>query len=412
MDLATFRDLLAPSGQAALKSALSLEPREANFLGHFQILSRSYPADLARAALEAAILRGEATSKFPFADRLYFTREALEQASSFEVSAYRVERFRTFPELADLGCSAGGDTLALAAIAPTLGIDLDPLRLAMAQANLQAMGLAERSRCLRANLTQPLPFRRKDNLALFFDPARRAAGRRVFSVRDYFPPLSLVSDWLPHFPAIGVKISPGVNLAELDVYDAEVEFISLRGELKEAVLWFGPLKTAYRRATILPGPHSMDVPAVELLAEPKSVGLAVLLPDRPAERISEPLAFLYEPDPSILRAGLVATLGEQLDAFQLDTDIAYLTSGKLTPTPFARAWAVEDWFPFGLKRLRAYLRQRRVGQVVVKKRGSPLQPEALIHDLRLQGDQERVVFLTHLRGRPIVIVCYPSPSSK
>src|SRR3989337_2604997 len=108
MDLATFRDLLAPSGQAALKSALSLEPRGANFLVHVQILSLSYPADLARAALEAAILRGEATSKFPFADRLYFTREALEQASSFEVSAYRAERFRTFPYLAALGASAGG----------------------------------------------------------------------------------------------------------------------------------------------------------------------------------------------------------------------------------------------------------------------------------------------------------------
>src|SRR3990172_10903708 len=114
MELATFKDLLAASGQTALRAAVSLGPREVNFLGHFQVLSRSYSADLARAALEIAILRGEATSKFPFADRLYFTREALEQASSFEASAYRVERFRTSPDLADLGCSAGGDPLALA----------------------------------------------------------------------------------------------------------------------------------------------------------------------------------------------------------------------------------------------------------------------------------------------------------
>jgi hypothetical protein len=68
---------------------------------------------------------------------------------------------------------------------------------------------------------------------------------------------------------------------------------------------------------------------------------------------------------------------------------------------------VEDWFPFGLKRLRSYLRQRGIGRVVVKKRGSPLQPEALIHDLRLQGEQERVLFLTQLRGKPIVIVALP-----
>jgi hypothetical protein len=398
MELATFKDILAPSGQAALQAAVSLEPREENFLGHFQVLSRSYPANLARAVLEIAILRSEAGSKFPFAERLYFTLEALEQASSFEVSTYRAERFRTFPYLADLGCSAGGDTLALAAIAPTLGMDLDPLRLAMAQANLQTIDLAERVYFLRADLAQPLPLKREPGQALFFDPARRAAGRRVFSIRDYLPPLGQVNDWLAHFPAIGVKISPGVKLVELSDYDAEIEFISLRGELKEAVLWFGPLKTARRRATVLPGPYSMDMSSIDL-------------PAQPVERISEPNAYLFEPDPSILRAGLVTSLGAQLDAFQLDADIAYLTSSKLSPTPFARAWAVEDWFPFGLKRLRAYLRQRQVGQVVVKKRGSPLQPEALIRDLHLKGDQERLVFLTHLRGRPIAIVCFPSPGS-
>jgi hypothetical protein len=185
---------------------------------------------------------------------------------------------------------------------------------------------------------------------------------------------------------MGVKISPGVKLDELAGYEAEVEFISLDGELKEAVLWFGPLKTAHRRATLLPGPYT-------LTAAPDS-----LLP------IREPQAFLYEPDPAILRAGLVTTLGAQLNAAQLDPDIAYLTSEKLQTTPFARAWAVEDWFPFQLKRLRAYLRERNIGNVTVKKRGSPLVPEALIRDLKLSGENECTIFLTHLRGKAIVVI--------
>ncbi len=79
--------------------------------------------------------------------------------------------------------------------------------------------------------------------------------------------------------------------------------------------------------------------------------------------------------------------------------------------PFASSWKVEDWFPFGVKRLRAYLRERSVGKIVVKKRGSPLQPEELIQMLRLRGDEKRVVFLTHLVGRPIVIVCFPPESA-
>ncbi len=67
-------------------------------------------------------------------------------------------------------------------------------------------------------------------------------------------------------------------------------------------------------------------------------------------------------------------------------------------------WAVEDWFPFSLKRLRAYLRERKVGRVTVKKRGSPLQPEELIHKLRLEGEEERVLFLTHVQGKAVVMV--------
>jgi hypothetical protein len=101
---------------------------------------------------------------------------------------------------------------------------------------------------------------------------------------------------------------------------------------------------------------------------------------------------------------LVTVVGAQIDADQLDPQIAYLTGDTLTETPFARVWAVEDWMPFQLKRLRAYLRERNVGRVTVKKRGSPLVPEELIHDLRLEGEEEKTLFLTQMEGKPIVVV--------
>lgn len=391
MDHTTFQHLLSPAGQEILLTAVALSPKESDFLIHFQSLSRRYPPDLTRAALETAILRREAAVKFPYADQLYLTRQAMEQASSHEVSSYRAERFRSFSYLADLGCSIGGDTFSLAKIAPTLGIDIDPVRLSMASANLHSFGLSENAQLVRLDLTCPLPIR-SGSAALFFDPARRANHHRLFSVQQYQPPLSTIRDWLPHYPALGVKISPGVDLSELIGYDAEVEFISLHGELKEAVLWFGGLKTAFRRATILPG-------AFQLSAN---------LPDHSpgsTSHLSDPKSILYEPDPAVMRAGLVTTLAEILDASQFDPDIAYLTSETLSPTPFARAWKIEDWFPFQLKRLRTYLRQHHIGQVTVKKRGSPLEPDFLIHQLRLTGDQERVVVLTQLKHEPIILIC-------
>jgi len=391
VDLSTFQDLVTPSGQEILQAATALSPRESEFLIHYQSLSRRYPPDLARAALEIAILRREAIVKFPFADKLYLTRQSMEQASSFEVSSHRAQRFRQFANVADLGCSIGGDTFALAKNTPTIGLDIDRLRLSMASANLNVLGLSSSTQLIQSDLTSPLPIR-SGSVGLFFDPARRSGDQRFFSVHQYLPPLSIIKDWLQDYPALGVKISPGVNLSELDEFSAEVEFISLNGELKEAVLWFGPLETVSYRATILPGPFQ----------------LVTNYPGRSpggAYQITHPRSFLYEPDPAVIRSGLVTTLAAMIDASQMDPDIAYLTSDVLSPTPLARVWLIVDWFPFQLKRLRAYLHAHQIGHVTVKKRGSPLEPDQLIRQLRLKGDEQCILVLTHLRGEPIVIIC-------
>lgn len=384
MNLPTFETLLTPTGQAALAAATELNPTEESFLSYLTQLQKHYPSELAKAALETAILRVKAREKFTRADKMYFTREALEQASGEVISRYRAERFVRFSSAADLGCGIGGDTLGLAGHGSVVAVEADPLRLAMAAQNLAAYGYREHVTLIEDDLARmQLPTVE----AFFFDPARRAEGRRKFSIYDYQPPLTIVKDWLRHTPAIGVKISPGVKLDELANYACEVEFISEKGELKECALWFGPLKTADRRATLLPGRHTLTASS--------SV---------PPSSLSSPLTYLYEPDSAVLRAGLVTTLAAQLEARQLDPDIAYLTSDALTPTPFARAFVIEESFPFQLKRLRERLRTLRVGEVQVKKRGSPLEPEDLIHQLKLSGPEKRIVFLTHVQGKAYVLI--------
>lgn len=391
MDLEAFHALLTRAGQAAVAEAEALAPTEEMFLAHLQRLARAHPTPLAKAALETAILRPRARAKFTRAGAMYFTREALEQASSERISRYRAARFAGCAHVADLGCGIGGDSLGLAAtVANVTGVDRDPLRLAMAAENLAAYGL--RAHWQPADLTA-MAWPGADGF--FFDPARRAGGRRKFSVRTYEPPLAIVRTWLAHAPAGGVKLSPGVDLDELQDYDAEVEFISERGELKECALWFGPLRTATRRATLLTG--APDQAPLTLLPDPTA-----------RTELSPPLAYLYEPDPAVLRAGLVTTLAARLGARQLDADIAYLTADRWQPTPFARAYAIEEALPFQLKRLRERLRARRVGTVTVKKRGSPLEPEALIKQLRLEGPEARVVVLTQVAGKPWALIGQPA----
>jgi SAM-dependent methyltransferase len=361
---------------------------------HLQIatwLRQKLAPTQAQAVLETIVLRQHAATKFSRASQMYFVRAALEQASAEVVAQHRARRFATLgsQHIADLGCGIGGDALALAAQAEVTGVEWDPVRLAIAQENVRVYGHGRRFHPLQADLHSLSPLAQMD--ALFFDPARRDEhGRRFFSLAQYQPPLSLVDQWRAVVPETAVKISPGVDYAELPE-DAEVEFISLDGEMKEAVLWYGRLQSGVaRRATLLPAGHTLTTA------------------DLPAEAVpsTAPQAFLYEPDGAIIRAHLVQALAARLGARQIDESIAYLTAETAVSTPFARCFAVADAFPFQLKQLRHYLRERRVGSVTIKKRGSPLEPEQLLRQLRLSGhkDEHRFLFLTHVLGEPSVIV--------
>src|SRR5438105_9305962 len=208
MDLATFAELLTPAGQAALAAAEALAPGDEAFLGNLARLEKRWPAPLAKAALETATLRAKAQARFTRARAMYFTREALEQASGERVAGYRARRFEGLTTVVDLGCGIGGDSLALAERCQVTGFDLDPLRLAMATQNVAAYGRGERAVFVAGDFTR-LALPRAE--AFFFDPARRVEGRRKFSVRQYVPPLATVQGWLPRLPAGGVKISPGVD---------------------------------------------------------------------------------------------------------------------------------------------------------------------------------------------------------
>jgi SAM-dependent methyltransferase len=386
VNLKSFYYLLTPAGQAHLAALAEMEIDAANHLQVASRLSGEVGAERAHALLETTLLRRRAAAKFSRAKAMYFTREALQQASAEEIANYRTKRFvkAGFAQVADLGCGIGGDALALAGAADVTGVDWDPLRLGMAHENVRAYGYAARFRPLQADLLalSPLPVE-----ALFADPGRRDEfGRRIYSVHQYRPPLAFLDDWRQQVPHQAVKIGPGVDYDELPP-EAEVEFISAGGQVREALLWFGDLRSPVaRRATLLPGEHSLTT------ADPGEI------------ETGRPRAYLYEPDGAVIRAHLVEQLGHILGANRIDDHIAYLTADRPLATPFARCYALDDSMPFQLKRLRAYLRERGIGHVTIKKRGSPLDPDELRRRLRLRGDGQCIIFLTQVQGQPTVLI--------
>jgi len=122
--------------------------------------------------------------------------------------------------------------------------------------------------------------------------------------------------------------------------------------------------------------------------------------------------FLFEPDGAIIRAGLLDVAAAELGAHQLDNTIAYLTGDHLPPSsdmiPLATAYRVLDVLPFNVKALKSYLRERGVGRVTIKKRGTSVTPEQLRSQLALRGDNEATLVVTRIAGRHSALVVEPT----
>ncbi|MFL5998857.1 MAG: THUMP-like domain-containing protein [Streptomyces sp.] len=381
--------LLSPEGRALLDEVRGTAP--ADELAVATRLRRGHPAELVSAALGQARLRQRAAAKFGAGDaeRMFFTPNGVEQSTRASVAAYRAERLRALgvTTVADLCCGIGGDAIALArAGIRVLAVDRDPPAAAAARANADALGLADLIDVREADVTEvdTAPYD-----AVFVDPARRGGRGRIFDPEAYSPPLSWAVRAALEAPHAALKVAPGIPHEAVPA-QAEAEWISDGGDVKEAVLWFGTAPGAVR-ATLLPGPRTL---------------LGRGLPDPEVRSVGR---YLYEPDGAVIRAHLVAEAAEELDGGLIDPTIAYVTADALRETPYATAYEITDQLPFNVKKLKALLREREVGILTVKKRGSAVEPEELRRKAlpKPQGPHSVTVFLTRVAGAPTMLLGRP-----
>ncbi|KRE92814.1 methyltransferase [Nocardioides sp. Soil774] len=342
----------------------------------------------AAAATTQVQLRLRAAAKFgEAAAQMFFTPDALEQATRTRVADHRAARLAAaIPggSVVDLGCGIGGDLVAFArAGLVAAGIDQDPVRVAMARANLAALGLPGAVQVADATTVDVSGFG-----AAFADPARRGGRGRVFDVDGWTPPWPWVLQLLRRRAL--VKVAPGIGH---DVVPAgvEAEWVSDGGEVKEAVLWSPDLSTTDRRATVI-----------------GAAGLATLTQeDDPGADVRAVGAYLYEPDGAVIRAGLVTAVAAGVGGGLLDPHIAYVTSDDSFRTPFARGYRVLEHLPYREKQLRAALHERGIGRLTIKKRGVQVVPEELRKRLALRGEAEATVVLTRVAGQGTALLVEP-----
>ena len=392
------RALMSAPGQELLRRLADVDVSPAAALSLSASLRAEYPADLVAAALTQQALRVAGRVKFGLADQMLFTRSGLEQASSEPIARHTAARFAGATVVADLCCGIGGNLIALASAGEPLsdegqrrliGVDSDQVSLELARHNLSVYAPSSQAAFVCADVRE---FALTAIQAIYIDPARRVGQRRLPS-GQYSPPLGWCVRLAEAVPQVGIKAAPGLR-RDLIPPGWETEFVSLGRELKEALIWSPALATSASRATVLP---SGDTLTPDAGASSEPVPLA------------PPGAFLFDPNPAVTRAGLVADLARRLGAWQIDPMIAFLSADEPALTPFARTLKVVESAPWHEKRFAARLRELGIGAADIRRRGLAGDVERIHRRLGLRGTGAAVLVLTRVADRPWGLICTPYP---
>jgi hypothetical protein len=395
MEPQDFIRLLSPEGQALLAEVGPIEAKADVVKLVSNLRAKGHDPALVAAVLTQAKLRRRAAGKFgPFADRMLFTEAGLEQASRLNVAALHANRFRQagITEVADLGCGIGAESLAMASLEINVkAFEIDEVSAAIATYNLSPFenAFVEQADVTTLDLTK--------FGGLFFDPARRELGgpareraTRKFDPAAFSPTYDFVIEAAAKKPT-GVKFGPG-HPHEGIPENAEAQWVSVDGDLVELSLWFGEVaRPNIKRAALLvakDGKHEITSHSTARKDAP----------------IGELGSYLYEPDNSIVRSHLIGELADQIDARLFAPEIAYLTNDLQIESPWLKGYRVLDNLVFDRKKLKAYLRERNIGTLEIKKRGSDIVPEELRKELSPKGEGAATLIVTRVGDAHRVLV--------
>ena len=395
MDRASFLSLISPEGQALLAEVGDLESKTDVLALVSKLRKQGHSPELVANVLSQAKLRRRAQAKFgEFANTMFFTEAGLEQASRLKVAAIHAGRFRAagINHVADLGCGIGAESLAMASLdIQVSAFELDEVSAAMATYNLASFNNVQ---IAQADVTQIdlAPFD-----GYFIDPARRELNgparettKRKFDLEDLTPSWDFVLE-LSKTKATIAKLGPGIDHKDIPS-EAEAVWVSDNGDLVEAGLYFNQVRRAeVSRAALLITPTGTH----ELTSPNRS------RTDAPLVELSD---YVFEPDNSVIRSHLVGDLAIANNLHLFAPEIAYLTGEEPLVSPWLRSYRVIDNLIFDRKKLKAYLRERQIGVLEIKKRGADITPEQLRRELDPKGPNSATLIVTRVGSTHRVLV--------
>ncbi len=322
-------------------------------------------------------------NKIPISNLLLFTEQGAQQASSWKLAQYHAEKFKAFKKVADLCCGIGVDLISIAkGKEKVYAIDLDADILKLAEYNCKNQNLNN----INFMLGKAEEFNQLVD-AIFIDPDRRPGSNRRIAPEEYSPPFSKIMELRNICQNIAVKLSPAIDYKRLNLPpDSTLEFVSENGTLKEILLCMGKLSTknCERKAVLLSSNQILQNSDVKT-------------------KITEIQKILFEPDPAIIRARLVQELGCEIGFNLIDSKLALLTGSQIVQSNFGKLFQVEEIMKYDLKKVRKYVRENEIGELIIKTRGFPESVEKFRKKIKLKGNNSVVMFILR-KGENHIIV--------
>ncbi len=389
-----FRWLVSDEAKRWLEIAVQSERDPESLLSTTVQLRRDLGASRTHMLIAQSQLRYRARVKFSQSDRMFFTRQLLEQATDEQLASYKARRFPENEAVADLCCGIGGDLLALASRCPATAVDRDDVAALLAETNLEALGRSVAAIQVTDAATAEL-----DGFAAWhMDPDRRPHRRRTTDLKLYEPDLEAMRQLLQSNPSGAIKMAPATVVPEDWREQAELEWLGNRGECRQQIAWFGELARhpGQRAATVFPNGTYQEFTVRGQPGQEVPVGDGVG-------------PFVFEPHAAVLAADLTGVVAEKFQLSAISPGIPYLTKDQLINAPEISCFEVIETLPFNLRRVRTAIRQRQIGILEIKKRGVRIRPEHVRAEMDLRGDQSATLILLPQKKRVLAVLCRRVP---
>ncbi|MEN1704754.1 MAG: hypothetical protein AAGJ54_04485 [Planctomycetota bacterium] len=334
-------------------------------------------------ALQLAEGRRRLAGKVEHPEHWLADSDGAQMATDRLIARHKAKRFEDAQETIDLCSGIGADATEIARRCTVRCVEIDPSRAVMCRHNtggvvseLDAGEVHVRGAVIHA------------------DPARRGGSGRVFTLEDLRPGPDVIGRLVREAEGACVKLMPGVDRDAIDEVfpgvGGEVEYVSLRGRMSQAVWWTGGLAAdgGLVRATMI------GDAGVETIA-----GLPA-----PADAVSPLEDWLYAVDPAAERAGLLGQLAESIGVGVLHPKLGVLTSAARVESPWLTAFRVLERLPWRVDRVREAVASLGGGIVEVKTRGGAVDSDRAQLDLRCEGDRTLTVFVLRFGSKVEAIV--------